>query len=181
MTHPDRPSLYELAASQEGYFTTRQAAHAGYSRPLLVHHVRSGRFTRVQRGVYRLVEFPAGEHEDLVIAWLWSDRAGVFSHDTALALHNLSDALPAHLHLTLPASWKTRRLQVPDVVRVYFGDVQANERGWSGAVPVTTPLRTLRDCGAEHLPPDLIAQAVRDGIARGLFGRADVTEFGVAR
>ena len=55
--------------------------------------------------MYRLVEFPTGEHEDLVIAWLWSDRAGVFSHDTALALHNLSDALPAHLHMTLPATW----------------------------------------------------------------------------
>ena len=31
---------------------------------------------------------------------------GVFSHDTALALHELSDALPARAHLTLPASWR---------------------------------------------------------------------------
>lgn len=180
MDTPDRSALYELAASQEGYFTTRQAEHAGYSRPLLDHHVRSGRFTRVRRGVYRLVEFPAGEHEDLVIAWLWSDRAGVYSHDTALALHNLSDALPVHLHLTLPAIWRRRRLRVPDDVRVHFADVPAEERAWSGAVPVTAALRTLRDCAAEHLPPDILAQALRDGIARGLFDRADARDFGVA-
>lgn len=181
METPDRPALYELAAGQEGYFTTRQAGSVGYSRPLLDHHVKSGRFTRARRGVYRLVEFPTGEHEDLVIAWLWSGRVGVFSHDTALALHELSDALPARLHLTLPASWTKRRLRVPDDVRVHFADVPDHERGWSGAVPVTTPLRTLRDCGAAHLPPDLLAQAVRDGIARGLFGRAEVREFGVDR
>jgi predicted transcriptional regulator of viral defense system len=79
VTSPDRPSLYELTASQEGYFTTRQAGDIGYSRPLLDHHVKSGRFKRARRGVYRLVEFPSGEHEDLVIAWLWSDCVGVFS------------------------------------------------------------------------------------------------------
>ena len=27
--------------------------------------------------------------------WLWSEQAGVFSHQTALALHDLSDILPA--------------------------------------------------------------------------------------
>ena len=68
---------------------------------------------------------------------------------------------------------------VPGDLRTHFADVAPEERGWSGAVPVTTPLRTLRDCEEEHLPPDLLAQAIRDGIARGLFGRADVREFGV--
>jgi hypothetical protein len=33
--------------------------------------------------VYRIVHFPAGEHEDLTTIWLWSDGAGVFSHETA--------------------------------------------------------------------------------------------------
>jgi predicted transcriptional regulator of viral defense system len=181
MESPDRSALYELAAGQEGYFTTRQAEAVGYSRPLLDHHLKSGRIRRARRGVYRLVEFPSGEHEDLVVAWLWSDRAGVFSHDTALALHNLSDALPAHLHLTLPASWSKRRLRVPEGARVHFADVPERERGWSGAVPVTSPPRTIRDCAADHLPPDILAQAVRDGTARGLFTAAEAIDFGVDR
>lgn len=57
---------------------------------------------RVRRGVYRLVHFPAGDHEDLTAVWLWSQHEGVFSHETALALHDLSDVLPSRAHLTLP-------------------------------------------------------------------------------
>src|SRR5690349_14504727 len=94
---PERPNwnhLFETAAAQEGLFTTQQAAEAGYSPQLLVHHVHRGRIVRVHRGIYRLVHFPAGEHEELVAAWLWSERMGVVSHQTALALHGLSDALP---------------------------------------------------------------------------------------
>jgi predicted transcriptional regulator of viral defense system len=171
---PDRTALFTVASSQDGYFTTDQAGEAGYSRPLLDHHLHSRRFVRVRRGIYRLVEYPAGEQEDLVVAWLWSKHVGVFSHETALGLHQLSGALPAHLHLTLPASWARRRLVVPEGLRLHFGDVADAERAWVGPVPVTAPIRTLRDCQAAHLPPDLVAQAARDGLARGLFSRGEV-------
>jgi predicted transcriptional regulator of viral defense system len=70
---PARPNwnqLFEKAAGQEGLFTTQQAADAGYSPQLLVHHIHAGRAVRVRRGIYRLVHFPAGEHEELVAAWL---------------------------------------------------------------------------------------------------------------
>ena len=43
---PSPPSwsrLYEVAAGQSGYVTTRQAQEAGYSLPLLTHHVKQGR------------------------------------------------------------------------------------------------------------------------------------------
>jgi hypothetical protein len=83
-TRPDWNRLFETAAAQEGLFTTKQAAEAGYSPQLLVHYVLTGKAHRVRRGTYRLVHFPAGEHEELVAAWLWSERAGVVSHQTAL-------------------------------------------------------------------------------------------------
>jgi hypothetical protein len=35
---PNWQALYDTAASQEGLFTTRQAAAAGYSDPLLAHY-----------------------------------------------------------------------------------------------------------------------------------------------
>jgi len=38
--------LFETAAAQEGLFTTQQAADAGYSPQLLIHHLRSGRVLR---------------------------------------------------------------------------------------------------------------------------------------
>ncbi len=73
--------------------TTKQAAEAGYSPQLLVHYVHIGRAVRVRRGIYRLVHFPAGEHEELVAAWLWSELAGVVSPQTALATHGVGDGM----------------------------------------------------------------------------------------
>lgn len=173
-SQPDWDRLFDTAAAQEGLFTTQQAAAAGYSPQLIAHHLRARRMLRVRRGVYRIVHFPAGDHEDLAAVWLWSQQEGVFSHQTALALHNLSDLLPAQLHLTLPIGWRSRRLRVPEGVLLHFGDIEAHNRAWVGPVPVTAPLRTLEDCAAAHLQPDLLRDAARSAVARGLVARSEL-------
>jgi predicted transcriptional regulator of viral defense system len=166
--HPDWNRLYEVAAGQQGLFTTRQASDAGYSPQLLVHYVRAGRALRIARGTYRLVHYPAGEHEELVATWLWSERVGLFSHQTALALHELSDALPAHVHLTLPSAWRRRRLREPEGVVLHHADVPPEDRTWFGAVPITNPRRSLNDCARDSLSPDLLRQAAQQALRRGL-------------
>jgi len=130
--------------------------------------------TRVRRGIYRLVHFPAGEHEDLVVAWLWSERSGVFSHQTALALAGLSDVLPAHAHLTLPSAWSQRRFRVPPDVVLHHADVPRTDRTWVGAVPATGVRRTLSDCAREGLSPELLRQAARQALRRGLVTHAEL-------
>jgi len=171
---PDWDLLFEAASAQDGYFTTTQAAEAGYSSQLLQKHIRAGRVARVRRGIYRLVHFPAGDHEELVTAWLWSERTGVISHQTALALHGLSDALPASVHLTLPRAWRRRRLRVPAGVVLHHADVPPKDRAWFGAVPTTHPRRALNDCARESLSPDLLRQAARQAIRRGLVTEAEL-------
>lgn len=163
--------LYELASAKEGHFTTAEASKAGYSPQLLHHYLRLGRIIRVRRGIYRLVHFPAGEHEDLVAVWLWTERAGVFSYETALSLHGLSDVLPARVHVTLPALWTKRRLRVPKGVLLHFDDVEDSERTWVGTVQVTTVARTLIDCATGRVPPDLVRDAFEDAANRGLVDR----------
>jgi len=171
---PEWDRLFEIAVSQDGLFTTQQAAEAGYSPQLLAHHLGAGRILRVRRGIYRLVYFPAGDHEDLTAIWLWSERVGVFSHETALALHDLSDALPSQVHLTLPAAWRTRRLRSPDGLVMHYRDVPESEQRWFGPVPATAPLCTLEDCARDHLPPELLRGAALDALHRGLVVRAEL-------
>ena len=174
---PNRPEwdrLYETAAGQAGLFTTQQAAEAGYSPQLLVHYVHSRKALRVHRGIYRLVHFPAGEHEELVAAWLWSEQQGVVSHQTALALHGLSDALPAHVHLTLPSAWRRRRFRVPADVVLHHDDVPPADRSWFGAVPTTNPIRTLNDCARAGLSPEFLRQAAQQALRRGLVRKAEL-------
>lgn len=175
-TEPAWQALYDVAASQEGLFTRRQAAAAGYSDPLLAHHQKVGRITRIRRGIYRLVHFPAGEHEDLVAAWLWAESAAVLSHQTALSLHGLSDSLPAQIHLTLPSAWQQRRLRVPKGLALHYADVPSKERTWVGAVPVTSTRRTLDDCANSALTPDLLRQAATQALTRGLVTKPELKE-----
>lgn len=162
-------TLYQIAAGQSGYFTTNQAHQAGYSDQLLGYHHREGRFQRTLRGVYRLVHFPPSDHEDLIAYWLWSGQEGVFSHETALALHQLSDAMPSNIHITLPTSWKDRRMRYPHNLIPSFSSVSEEERIWIGPLPATSPLRTIEDCQAAYLEPDLVDQAISEALERGLF------------
>jgi predicted transcriptional regulator of viral defense system len=173
---PDWDHLFETAGAQDGYFTTQQAAAAGYSSQLLLKHIRAGRVARTRLGIYRLVHYPAGEHEELVTAWLWSEQAGIVSHQTALALHGLSDALPAHVHLTLPSTWRRRRFRVPGDVVLHHADVPPVERAWFGAVPTTSPGRSLSDCAREGLSPELLRQAAQQALRRGLVTKAELSE-----
>ena len=173
---PDWDRLFATAAGQSGYFTTKQAAEAGYSTQLLGKHIHAGRITRPQRGIYRLVHFPAGEHEDLVTAWLWSDQAGVISHQTALSLQALSDVLPAKVHLTLPAAWRKRRFRVPPDVSLHHADIAAEDRTWFATVPVTTPRRTLNDCAHQALSPEILRQAAQQALRRGLVTKPELTD-----
>lgn len=171
---PNWDRLFEVAVGQDGHFTTKDAAEAGYSPQLLIKYLKNGRVTRVRRGVYRIVHFPAAEHEDLATLWLWSEKVGVFSHETALMLHNLSDALPRKVNLTLPAEWSKRRLRVPKGVLIHHADLPKTEREEIGAIPVTSPLRTLLDCVAAHVSPELIDAAIKQARARGLIDKDDV-------
>ena len=173
---PDWGRLYELAAPQGGYFSAGQAKRAGYSAQLLQYYVSNGHLERAGRGVCRLVHFPAGENEDLVVAWLWSEGHGIVSHDTALALHQLSDVLPGKAHLTVPEQWRARRLRVPKGLVLHFADIPKRDVAWMGPVPVTRPLRTLHDCIEANVPVELTRQALKEGLAKGVFARSDARE-----
>ncbi len=172
---PSWDRLYEIAAAQDGHFTTQQARDAGYSPQLLAHHLGARRILRMRRGVYRLVHFPAGEHEDLTVVWLWCEQEGVFSHQTALALHDLSEVLPAQVHVTLPPAWRRRRLRIPEGVVLHYGEVARSEQRWFGPVPATAPLRTLEDCAAARIPPELMRGAALDALHRRLVRRDELT------
>jgi predicted transcriptional regulator of viral defense system len=167
--------LFQCAQAQSGFFTTEQANGAGYSRQLLNHHVHAHRVERWHRGVYRLVHFPQqSTREDLVVYWLWSSKDGVFSHETALSIHQLSDALPARVYMTLPRSEARHRRRAPAALVLSYDEISAADRNMIDGVVVTSPARTVNDCARAAVAPELVRQAVEEGRAQGLFGEADI-------
>jgi hypothetical protein len=161
--------------SADGYFTRADARAAGASDPIFGALLAEHKIERIASDVFRLVHFPRSDHEELVSLWLQTDREGVLSHDTALLLHELSDVLPTRRHVTVPpgSSPPEGRVFDADVV-LYHAHVSEDELSWIGPVPYTAPLRTLRDAIAVSVSPDLIEQAIADGLRRGMFRAADL-------
>lgn len=170
---PDWEALYEIALPRGGFFRSAAATAVGFSKQLLHKHTLSGRMERAQHGVYRLRPFPPDEQDELISLWLWSGELGVFSHETALSLHQLSDALPSRVHMTVPRSW-ARRSPIPDVVALHHADIAPEDCTWIGKVPVTKIGRTLRDAVDAGVEPELISQAIAEGTTRKLIERADL-------
>lgn len=168
--------LYEIAQAQGGFFATRQAREAGFSDSSHSYHVRSGNWIRERRGIYRLAQFPSRTRPDLIMWHLWSANRqgqpqGVFSHVTALALHELSDVMPASIEMTVPPGFQ-RMASIPEVLHLHRGRLSEHDIETFDGVRVTTPLRTLIDViGDGVLAPEFLTQAVDQAIRRGLVMR----------
>jgi predicted transcriptional regulator of viral defense system len=177
-THPAPvwDALFDLAAGQAGLFTAGQAGAVGFSAQLLAHHVRSGRITRVLRSVYRVLHFPGSDEEASFAAWLWSERAGVIGGETALAWYELVDPIPREVTLLVPLAWGERRLRVPPNIVLDCVELPAHERAWFGALPITTPARTLNDCARHALLPNVLREACARAVRRGLVTRGELAE-----
>ncbi|MFA5138877.1 MAG: type IV toxin-antitoxin system AbiEi family antitoxin domain-containing protein [Elusimicrobiota bacterium] len=165
--------LYRTAEAQQGYFTARQAALAGIDPRNHPYHVQAGNWVREGRGIYRLALFPPADRPDLVAGSLWSmNRKGVaqgaFSHETALSICELSDAMPHKLHMTVPPGFR-RSAPAPNGLVLHRGNLDKADIESRQGYRVTTPLRTLADLAQEgRFPPDLLRQAVREAVDRGL-------------
>jgi predicted transcriptional regulator of viral defense system len=162
-----RKSLAQIAAAQSGYFTAAQALRIGYSYPAQRYHAERGNWLRVDRGIFRLPEWPAGPHEDLVRWTLWSRERAIVSHDTALALHGLGDVNPASVHLTVPPGFRSR---APGVV-LHVGIVPKEETEGHEGFRITTPVRTLIDVAEGDLELDQLTRAIGDALKRGITTR----------
>lgn len=179
VTKPDHGRLFEIAESQQGYFTTVEAIMSGFARSTHSYHVQSGNWVREHRGIYRLTRFPLSDDRQLVLWSLWSrDRRGVpqgvYSHLTALSINELSDANPAKLHMIVPPDFRRSGAQPKILVlhkaRLVPGEI-LHERGFD----LTTPTRAILDAAASgDASREMIRQALAVGKSRGLITRQDI-------
>lgn len=170
--------LFEIADSQGGYFTARQAVSAGYSSRMQTYKVQSGEWEREWRGIYRLRFYPNPRPDDLMVWYLWSaDRAGkpegVYSHDTALELHKLSTWTGKKLHMTVPPGFKRR--VVPQALRLHQADLRHFEITQIDRVAVTTVARALLDLlQSKSVPRHHLLEAMQEATKRGLITQSDL-------
>jgi predicted transcriptional regulator of viral defense system len=94
----DEAKILHLAKAQHGIITSTQVTKAGIPRRCLSSMVRGGLLHRVERGVYTL---PETWEDELFVLQLRFSR-GIFSHETALYLHSMTDRTPSRYTMTFP-------------------------------------------------------------------------------
>jgi predicted transcriptional regulator of viral defense system len=167
---PDLRGLETQAFEQHGYFTTDQARAHGVSSQLLNHHTRNGRFESIRRGLYRLRGFPTSQHDDIREKWVAvGTEKAIVSHESALALLELSDNVPDKVHLLVPR--RHRGLRRPSGVVIHtHPDDEEIAAVWRDGMPLTAPARTLVDV-ADELQPEQAAMAAEQALRLGLLTR----------
>jgi predicted transcriptional regulator of viral defense system/very-short-patch-repair endonuclease len=127
-------SLPELAESQCGMVTRRQALRAGLTRSAIGTRIGTGRWQRIYPGV--LATF-SGEPGRTALLWAAVLRAGpgaTLSHQTAAELHGLTLRPAQLIHVTVPVG---RRVEpVPGLV------IHRSERIAQARHPCQAPPRT---------------------------------------
>lgn len=164
---PDQDALYRIAEPQGGYFTSAEAAKSGFSRKLLWHYQKTRKFLRVAHGIYRLGRFPSSRFEDLFVAWLKCGPKSAISHESALALYDLSDVLPGEVHVTVPRTASRRRKGI----RMHTNRLRPADIVKREGLPVTSVPRTIADVARAGLSEDHVAHAIGEALQRGLTTR----------
>lgn len=105
-------ALTDIAASHNGYITSAQATDAGIPRRKLAEAVRSGELVQVGRGLYAL----PGIWEDPLYVVQHRFSRGVFSDDTALFLHDMTDRPPFAPTMTFPRSYNASAARTAGII-----------------------------------------------------------------
>jgi predicted transcriptional regulator of viral defense system len=177
----DQDQLFAIAQGQSGFFTAKQAEAAGFQRRNHSYHVRAGNWAREGRGIFRLQQFPVSDEADLVLWSLWSrDRsdqpAGVYSHETALRIYDLSDLMPAKLHMTVPKTFR-RSAPVPGVLVLHRGNLDTSELEEREGHKVTRPIKTIIDLiNAGTLAEETVRSAFAEAVQKGLITQREIAQ-----
>lgn len=158
-----RQRLNALAFAQAGYFTAAQAKGVGYTYQAQKYHADHGNWVRVDRGLFRLPGWPSTPADTFARWTVWSDGQGVISHESALSVHDLSDANPALVHLTVPGDFRAER----DGVVLTHAELPDRDIEDRGSWRVTSLERTLLDVAAGDLSQETVDSAVSEAIERG--------------
>jgi len=149
----------------DGYLTAKTAGENGVSTSTLKRMEERGLVERAARGLY----VSADIIPDLYYVAQYRCPQGIFSHETALFFHGVSDRTPIQLMMTIPSGWNTRLLLSDDFMIFYSKPKHAK----LGAVETVTPYgrtvtiydleRTLCDClrSARKLDKDLVLTALK--------------------
>jgi len=100
--------LDELLEKRDGNLSMKEARLEGISPSTVQSYVKAGRLLAIERGFYVL----DGHGIDELFLQQNRFSRGIYSYETALDLHQLSENMPAAIHLTFPKGYNVNRKEM---------------------------------------------------------------------
>ena len=132
-------TLQSLCEQSGGILLTKDIVNAGVPSSYLTAFLREGKLERAGHGVY----ITPDAMEDKMFTLQARKNRLVYSHDTALYLHDLTDRDPLTYSVTVPTGYNTKRLTEEGLRRL------------QGALPAW---RDAQARSAEFFPADLLGR-----------------------
>lgn len=156
--------LDHLLESQNGLLRTEQAMSAGITKPVFYNYVHSKELERVAHGIYLSKDAWV---DSMYLLHLRFSHA-VFSHETALFFHDLTDREPLQYTVTVKTGYNPTNLK-EEGVQVFTIKVELHEVGlttlqtpFGHDIPVYDMERTI--CDLLRSRSRIEKQAIRDAL-----------------
>jgi len=127
--------ILQMTSENNGYITSLQVTNEHIPRVYLKLLVDSGLLEQSARGVY----ISPSVFDDEMFNLQNRFKKGIFSHETALFLHDLTDRTPIRYTMTFPAGYNTTSVKNSNAITYY----SIKDRYEIGITTLTTP------CGSE--------------------------------
>lgn len=106
-----KKKLEALIQEKKGYITTQDAESKGIHREYLSLYVEEERLVRTAPGIYQV----PSAWDDSMFNLQQKKKSMIFSHETALYVHGLTDREPFIYAVTLPTGYNTTQLNHNDL------------------------------------------------------------------
>lgn len=141
--------IIKMAKENNGTVTTAMVVAAGFSRGNIKYLVDKGMIEKSTRGVYILPEV----WHDEIFNMQSRFKRGIYSHETALFLWDLTDRTPNRYHMTFPANYNLTKPKEKNIRCVQCKDILYD----LGITVVTTPGgNTVRAYSVERTLCDIL-------------------------
>ena len=103
----DEEKILKLMKNNNGLIKTSEIVSNKINKMALIRLVQKGIIERIERGLY----IDSNKMEDSYFIFQYKCPKAVFSHETALYFHDLSDRTPIELMITVPSGYNSRLLK----------------------------------------------------------------------
>jgi predicted transcriptional regulator of viral defense system len=161
-----KKQILKMLTEGNGTIKASNARLAGVYNKQLQRLTEAGELERISRGLY----IAADQFEDEYFLTQYRCNKCVFSHETALFLHGLSDRTPIQLMMTIPSGFNSRLIKDRDKYKFFYCKPELHE---SGVITMLSPFgneirvydkeRTICDCIRKRdvLDRNIVIEAVK--------------------